>query len=72
MDVVSGNNGSLNEDVLDVGVGCGVSDSKQIKQSSSSVDEVGEGVSERVVANGGSCANSSMSKGGAAAVDIVV
>ena len=67
MVVVTGNNGSLNEDVLDVGVGCGVSDSKQIKQISSPVDEAGEGVRERVVTSGGSCAKPSMSKGCVAA-----
>ena len=55
-----------------MGVGCGVRDSKQIKHSSSSVDEIGEGVCERVVTNGGSCAKSSMSKGGVAADGIMV
>ena len=67
------NSGSLSDDVLDVGVGWGVSVSRQMRQTSRLLVGVvvkggdDAGVSVRVDARGGSNATSSASGGGAAA-----
>ena len=72
----TGNSGSLSDDVLDVGVGWGVSVSRQMRQTSRLLVGVvvkggdDAGVNVRVEAGGGSNAKSSASGGGAAAVAI--
>ena len=71
----TGNSGSLIDDVLDVGVGWGVSVSRQIRQTSLLLAGAvvtgsdGAGVNVRVEAGGGSNAKSAAS-GGEAAADI--
>ena len=72
----TGNSGSLSDDVLDVGVGWGVSVSRQIRQTSLLLaGAVVTGcdcasVNVRVEARGGSNAKSSASGGGATTVAI--
>ena len=71
----TGNSGSLSDDVLDVGVGWGVSVSRQMRQMSRLLVGAvvtggdGAGVNVRLEARGGSNAKS-LAAGGEAAADI--